>query len=87
MMLFFHAFRYVEFRLKNKTLHANLNARVASRPGLLVQMVVNAWGVLIREHLDMSFSDDVQNYMFLAEGTGYSSSSCPVLMGMLRRTS
>lgn len=64
---FFHAMRYFEFHFKSKILDANGRASSASPIGLMGENVLKAWGILVRKHLDVSFSDTVMSYM-LSDG-------------------
>lgn len=70
MLLLLHRLRYIAFCLKRKSFETNRNERTASRAGLVVEMIWEAWRVLIRTHSDISFCDTVQPYMLTSLGDG-----------------
>lgn len=51
--LLLHALRYLELRVKSKTLHSDGNARSVLRIGFVVQTVAKGWSMLITKYLDV----------------------------------
>lgn len=63
ILLFSHALHYVTLRLKHKTMHANRNGKFVATAVLVVQSIFQAWGILIREDLNVSLPDAMLPYM------------------------
>lgn len=64
IILFFVVLRYFKLPLKDKKVYENWNTKAASRAVLVVKVVVMPWSVLLCKHLDISFGDGVQTYIF-----------------------